>query len=234
MTCDAVRDRLVLWADDDLPAQEALAVRAHLAECPACAAVRREVERLTAELHGEPLPAVPEGLRDRIGLALDAVDGSRFAGARRRSPWETAAFYLAAAAVIALVLEAAAFLSQSGTGVRVAQTPTTPVPLPQPSVPTTSAPPALAPAAAAPTPAGEQQAVAEAIKKLEEAQRKQELANRERALLGSSPPPAGVREPTTGPGSGKPPGTLAAGGAGTEELRTPTRPVAIELSFVPP
>lgn len=235
MDCDAARERFVLLAEGELPAEEAVAVRAHLGECAACAAARRETEGLAAMMRSWAPPPAPAGLRERVAVALDAVDGSRLPGSRR-SPWEAAAFYVAAAAVLVLAFAVASLLGRPGGEGMVAKAPST---LVQPTPGTGSGPKGLASAATAPgpataTPADEAKAVEEAIRKLQEAQKKKELADRERALLTS---PSGTGSAGPEPGlAGKPPGTFgedeskAPGGP----TRAPTRPTVIDLSFLPP
>ena len=238
MKCDDVRYRFILLADDELPAEEAVAVRAHLADCEACGTAWRESGDLVAELHSYEPPGAPPGLRARIALALDTVDESKLGRAgSRRSPWEAAAFYLAAAAVLVMAIAVVSFLSRSGRGGMVAQAPSTYAP----PVSTPAIPPGATVAAPAPTPPGtpanEAKAVDEAIKKLKEAQEKKALAERERTLLTTPPaPPTWTAETRGGEPSGKPDGTFAVGEPETlgTTAKPPTHPTVIDLSFLPP
>jgi len=235
MDCDAVRGRLVLLAEGELPAEDALAVRAHLGECAACAAARRETEGLAATMRSWGPPPALAGLRERLAVALDAVDGSKLPGSRR-SPWETAAFYVAAAAVLVLAFALASLLPRPGGEGLVAKAPSA---LVQPTPGMASGPKGppsavVAPGPAAATAGDEAKAVEEAIKKLQEAQKKKELADRERALL---TPPSGTGISGPEPGlNGKPPGTFGVPESETPggPTKAPTRPTVIDLSFLPP
>ena len=238
MTCDDVRERFLLLSEDELPAEEALAVRAHLAECAACAAAWREVARVTAELRCLPLPYPQPGLRQRVAAALDAADESKVGtGAMRRSPWEAAALFVAAAAVVLVALGLTVFLAP-GRGVRVVQAPMTYAPSsPEVAVRPPGAGGEATPKADSATapPGNEQQAVAEAIRKLQEAQKAKALADNDRSLAN---PPSGARPapPEAGGPAGKPPGTF---GVETTETtpgiaKAPEKPTTIELSFLPP
>jgi hypothetical protein len=67
------------------PAEEA-PVRAHLASCPACAALAGDVGRLRAAAAARPVPAPAAGARARLGAALDAAWAEEEARDRARGP----------------------------------------------------------------------------------------------------------------------------------------------------
>ncbi|HJN18593.1 MAG TPA: hypothetical protein QGH10_24035 [Armatimonadota bacterium] len=117
MNCDAARERFALLSEDELSAEETLAARAHLAECGDCEQAYRDVERLVAELRETPTPPVPPHVDLRITAALDAIDQANATGhgPRRRSFWEVAAPYLAAAAVVIIAFALGALLRRPGS-----------------------------------------------------------------------------------------------------------------------
>ncbi|MGQ9729918.1 MAG: anti-sigma factor family protein [Candidatus Zipacnadales bacterium] len=116
-------DRLTALAEGELPAEEALQVRAHLAECAECGTAWREVTALLEELHRLPVPQPPVDLRPRITMALNGVEVDRFGHhlPGHRSLWEITGPYLAAAAVIALAFALATVLTKPRSTGRVAR-----------------------------------------------------------------------------------------------------------------
>jgi hypothetical protein len=254
MDCKAAEDRLTLLADDDLPAQEALAVRGHLAECSECAATYRDVCRVSSWLRTLPPPAVPSALRRRIGMALDAAGEPQPTNRQSgRPPWETVAPYLAAAAVVVLALALASFLSPRQRGAsRVARARPPALGAPTPAATTGPAQPAgTSPAGAeAPDPStgsslDESRAVKEAMTLIEELQKGRQIRERDEEILwGLPPPPDAIPEPgvvTITPHGepdrgGKPPGTFAIESTASDSgpaQASPT-PTVIDLRFVPP
>ena len=138
MNCRAVLDKLSAVDDGGLPAEEMLVLRAHLVECAQCGAAYRDISELRADLQAMPRPEPPPDLRGRMALALDAAEAAVAAGQTdRRTPWELAGPYLAAAAVIAIAFALATVLSRPRIGGQVARGP---APLTQPtgSVPGTA------------------------------------------------------------------------------------------------
>lgn len=81
MNCDAVRERLALWAGGDLPADELAAVDDHLAECPACRAEaeawRADRERMIELAKMDAGPELePSRLEQMIADAEEAARGA--------------------------------------------------------------------------------------------------------------------------------------------------------------
>jgi Putative zinc-finger len=237
MNCDAVRERFLLLAEGELPAEDTVAVQAHLADCASCSSAWHETGDLAAEMRSWETPAAPPGLRERIAVALDVVDASRLPGARR-SAWETATFYIAAAAVIVMAFAVASYVGRRPGGEMVAKAPGGAF-MPQRGpgmgpgrVPGVSA--AMPGRPGADATANEAKAVDEAIRKLQEAQKQKQLAEQERRLLLSSGGPAKTGSPPGEP-SGTRSGTFAGGPEeGEPGIAAPTKPTLIEISFLPP
>ncbi len=254
MECNAAQDRLSRLSDGDLPAEEILAVRSHLAECADCAALYRDVDRLSHELRALPQPPVPADLRFRIGLALDTGATSRAtAPAAGQSLLGTVAPYLAAAAVIVLGLGIASFVAQPRhESSRVAKTT---VPLTDGTRPPLASEPAEQPVHPSAESEGskprsdssleEANAVRKAIAEIEKLQKEKQLRDRDEEILrGPWPPEADNAEggivairPHEGaepPGPGtKPPGTFG-GGRETTPPVPPAEPTVIDVRFLPP
>jgi hypothetical protein len=77
LTCDEARERLPWLANGSLPPEEAAAVEAHLAACPACRE-DREATRLAARLfatHPSPGDLVAYTFGDLAGAAREAIAG---------------------------------------------------------------------------------------------------------------------------------------------------------------
>jgi mycothiol system anti-sigma-R factor len=71
--CADFIDRIVYLIDDELDEQDVVAVRVHLEECAPCLEnydVQRKVKALIAR---SCLESAPEGLRDRVRLAISQV-----------------------------------------------------------------------------------------------------------------------------------------------------------------
>ncbi len=255
MDCNAVQDKLTLLADNDLPAEEALAIRRHLAECGDCATIGRDLDRLSQELRALPQPPVPADLRLRISRALDAEDAPKASPAPLSSSVLGAiAPYLAAAAVIALAFALASFLAPPRH--RASRVAKTTAPLAgaarTPAAPGPAAEGIAAPAeseASEPAPntsRDEAKAVREAIATIEELQNKRKLRDADGELLSNWPPPAtgnpegGIvnvppHEGTGAPGSGsKPSGTFASERGSNDVAPPPTEPTVIDMRFLPP
>lgn len=88
MQCLEVQEHLSAWLDGEAPEELHGAVAAHLAECPACRAELKVLERLDAALAGLESPA-PRGLAEKVRQQLP----------RPASPWRQS---LALAACLAL------------------------------------------------------------------------------------------------------------------------------------
>jgi hypothetical protein len=255
MDCNAVRDKLTLLTDDDLPAEEALAVRRHLAECGECAAISRDLDRLSQELRALPQPPVPADLRLRIGRALDAEAASKASPvAPGSSVLGTIAPYLAAAAVVALAFALASFVAQPRH--RASRVAKTTAPLADAARAPSAPPPAeegidasAESEASEPAPStsrDEAEAVRKAIATIEELQNKRKLRDADGELLRDLPPPAtgnseeGIvtippHEGVGAPGSGsKPPGTFASERGSGHPALPPAEPTVIDMRFLPP
>jgi len=63
--CRHVRSRLGRLLDRELPDSEAVVVRRHLSDCPACSSVAASLEALDARLGELPVPPVPPGILER-------------------------------------------------------------------------------------------------------------------------------------------------------------------------
>jgi anti-sigma factor RsiW len=244
MNCGAVRENLSLAAEGELPAEELLVIRAHLAECEACGAAYRELLRLVEDLRSLPRPRPPVGLRPRIGLALDAVEEAEATEKTAvRSLWEVAGPYLAAAAVIAIAFALATLVSRPRLRGQVARVPngmTNPVESAK-DVLTVEAPPGVTgpPAGKAGSPdAQSDAAVAEANRRIRDAQDKAAMQGRDAKQ--PWPPELGTgRSPGVGPGQlteppGTPANTFSTKTGGEEAIPAPRVPTQIEVNFRPP
>jgi hypothetical protein len=252
MNCRAVQDKLSLAIEGELPADELLVVRAHLAECDACGAAYRDMTRLVEDLRSLPVPKPPAALRPRIRVALDAVDAAEAAErTRRQSPWELVGPYLAAAAVIAVAFTLATLLSRPHFGRQVARAParmSRPVESPKgdEAVPTVAAP---GPQGAVPAPGGgppdkrTDEAVAEASRRIRELQEKEALKSRDGELLwppdlepgrpgAAGTPSAGLMAPAAPTGTRS--GTFSTPTDVGPIISMPRGPTAIDVSFRPP
>lgn len=120
MSCDDVRDLLPLFAGDELPEAERLAVEAHVGVCGACARdldQHREARFALASLR-DAGPA-PDGDR----AAWEGVRSALFpARSRRRAAWIEDALRIAAVAVIGVAI---------GAGIRPFLRPAAPAPIVQ-------------------------------------------------------------------------------------------------------
>ena len=102
--CRYIRKRLGRLLDGELPDQEAAAIRAHLAECPACSREAASLEALDARLGEVPSPPVPPGILERTMAqarleVLAAQTGPGWAAIWRS--WPAAARLAASAAMAA-------------------------------------------------------------------------------------------------------------------------------------
>ena len=247
MNCGVVRDKMNLAAEGELPAEEMLVIRAHLAECEACGAAYREVLRLVDDLRSLPRPKPPVGLRARIGLALNAVDEAEAAERTGvRSLWEVAGPYLAAAAVIAIAFALATLVSRPHFMRQVARAPagmTSPVESPgdgKTGLPVEAPESAITqpPAGKADSPdARSAAAVAEANRRIREAQEKEAMKGRDRQPWPPDLAPGRSKGPGEGPPgepSGTRPGTFRAPLWGEKAIPAPKVPTQIDVSFRPP
>lgn len=104
MECGEVRERLIGFLKGELDGPEAEEVRAHLGQCPACAAEQGAEEGLTRALQTSlPRYAAPPHVRERVRAALREAEGAGRGGVVGflRRPWAAA---LAGASVTALLL----------------------------------------------------------------------------------------------------------------------------------
>ena len=103
--CDDIRNRLTLYLDDELSAEERAPIEAHLSKCESCAAIfARELDFLNVVRESGQLHVAPPELRAKVqqivneGQKLSAV----VTGDRRRVPYRW--IWLAAAAAALLLL----------------------------------------------------------------------------------------------------------------------------------
>ncbi|MBI2371566.1 MAG: zf-HC2 domain-containing protein [Deltaproteobacteria bacterium] len=104
MECDEVQERLIRFLKGELGGAEAGEARAHLAQCPACAAEQSAEQGLTRALQSSlPRYAAPPHVRERLRAALRETGGAGGYGVFSflRRPWAAA---LAGAGVTALLL----------------------------------------------------------------------------------------------------------------------------------
>ncbi len=103
-TCNAVRDELAVD-----PASEDGAVRAHLAQCPACAAYQRRHDTLDTMLRTEIRWEAPAQLTDRLLLLAAALPLASAAPLPRPRPkgWHVTLAYVLTALLIGLSLAVA-------------------------------------------------------------------------------------------------------------------------------
>ncbi len=71
MRCEAVKEQLTAYAAGELPAEAHRAVKAHLAECPACRAEMARVDVSAGVLAGVQTPPVPLGFASRVLAAAE-------------------------------------------------------------------------------------------------------------------------------------------------------------------
>jgi len=247
MNCKAVLDKLTLVAEGELPAQEMLVLRAHLAECATCGATYREVTRLVEDLRALPRPRPPADLRLRIGVALDAVEEAEAAEkARRPSPWETVGPYLAAAAVIAIAFALVTVVSRPRSGGQVARAPSSLArPADRGSITTVEAPGI---GNASPGMAGSQSpderaeaAVREANRRIRDLQAKAAMkGGDQQALWPDDMAPGRAPGEAASGRTGEPPGTrsgtfsVTPGAGGGPTIAVPSVPTQIDVYFRPP
>ena len=238
MNCTTVLEKLSLVSENELPAEEMLFVRAHLAECQACGAAYRDMTRLVGDLRRLPRPTPPADLRARIDLALDVVDEAE-QRAKSRSVWELVGPYVAAAAVIAMAFGLATVLSRPRHGGQVARVPANVTQSAEWPAGAEAAAPEVSgtPVAGSRSPEEKAGAAVEAAnRRIREFQDRQAMKGRDEE--GLWPPglesgrdlgaPVGPPAPR-----GTRPGTFAVdtGEPAIEPLRTPTQ---IDVSFLPP
>ncbi len=109
--CAEIESRLSELADDTLPREEALAVRAHLKGCPSCRQALADLQRLRDELGRLPLLAPPDSLENAIRQRARTEGLLRSAPSAR--PWKDLLPALAAAAMIVLMVGIWPLLLQS-------------------------------------------------------------------------------------------------------------------------
>ncbi len=95
MTCHEARFHFAAYADGELGPAEALAVGAHVADCPRCGSTLERERQFRAVLRRQPRESAPPELRARI-LARCRRD----AWGRRLRPWGIGSGIAAAAALI--------------------------------------------------------------------------------------------------------------------------------------
>jgi len=125
-------EKLSAYIDDELPVDERAPVDAHLAACAACRAHLQALRHLAEALRTEAVPAISEGMEERIGRRLDEASVIPF---RRR---------LAIPATIAATIGAVglvAVLTWRTGGPKLSPAPTVVVPREAPAAPEPPTPP---------------------------------------------------------------------------------------------
>lgn len=89
MKCEYCRERLWELSCAELPAEEAQQLRAHLAECPACAEEAKLVQSLSQTLRDLPEEELPSGFHDELMLKLSREKESRIEDTKEIFPSET-------------------------------------------------------------------------------------------------------------------------------------------------
>lgn len=102
-------ERLSAYLDGALPVGERLEVEAHLEGCERCRLLLDDLRTISADLRAETVPEVPEGLEERVRLALDAERG-RARVVPFRVGWKIPATVAATLGAIALVAISFRFL----------------------------------------------------------------------------------------------------------------------------
>ncbi len=77
MTCVRAGQGLSAYVDGELSGREALAVRAHVAQCPQCAAERDRLIEIKQALEAMPSLEPPPGLEARLKAAVRAEAATR-------------------------------------------------------------------------------------------------------------------------------------------------------------
>jgi anti-sigma factor RsiW len=83
VTCEELHGRLTDYAEGALDAETCAALEAHLAGCPACAALRQDLADLSRLCRQEPPSLMPPDVRARLEVLL-AGDASAPPPSRRR------------------------------------------------------------------------------------------------------------------------------------------------------
>jgi anti-sigma factor RsiW len=104
--CEEMRLLIQADLDGELDAAATAALAAHIADCPGCAALQRELTGLSARLRGELRPySAPEGLRRALAARLGPAAPPPPSGFRRLlAPFATFGAGAAIAACLALLL----------------------------------------------------------------------------------------------------------------------------------
>ena len=116
MRCEQVRQKLDVYAANELAAGVREQVESHLAACDACRRALARQRELAALLRGVPAPPVPEGFAPRLmAAARERVSASERPAAAPTSPWRwwtsvPVPMRLAAAAVLAISLSLGALM----------------------------------------------------------------------------------------------------------------------------
>lgn len=95
MNCEATRELLQLWFDDELDGERRPEIESHLAECANCSAVRDGLAELRRDLRSDAVRfGAPQALSGRIRSALRQTERIP------RRPWTAIAITFASAAVL--------------------------------------------------------------------------------------------------------------------------------------
>ena len=81
--CENCREELKAYADGELPLWRRAAVRRHLSGCAPCQAELTEIERITAIMKHNPIPALSPGIREKLLTAVQPIPKNETTSA----PW---------------------------------------------------------------------------------------------------------------------------------------------------
>ena len=108
--CDKYIELISASLDGALSPAEAAELEAHLALCPSCRALARDLGAVHAAMASLPDAPPPPGLTDRIMTAVQADNVTPLPVRKRPSPWKR---WAASAAVLALVLTGAWYAARN-------------------------------------------------------------------------------------------------------------------------
>ena len=96
-------EKIHLWHDGRLSAEERAQIEAHLEVCPACRSEFDALRTLDAAIRSPERPERPAGLEALLRRTLDAEDARRD-WAKRRRRWSLAAVAMGVAVIVAVVI----------------------------------------------------------------------------------------------------------------------------------
>lgn len=109
MSCELYTEWLSARLDGALSPEENARLEAHLAACPACAALEGELKQLSALLGALPTVEPPQGLKERVTEAVAADKVTPFAPKAKSNPWKK---WLATAAAFGVIVAGGYGVSQ--------------------------------------------------------------------------------------------------------------------------